>query len=274
MKKLGIALGGGGAKGVAHIMMLEALDELGLRPYCISGTSIGAIVGALYASGASMKEVREHLTDVSFSEDNNFLDDIFTKDLSHWWDLLDLNFGGKGILDARDFLSRLDAELKVSTFEELQIPLKIVAADFWRREQIVFESGTLLPAIHASMALPGIFQPVQIDERVLIDGGVVNPVPFDVLPDDCDVVVAVDVIGQREAAENDPLPSFSDAIFNTVQILEKSIINEKLKHRSPSIYIEPDIINIQVLEFYRANEVFRQAETAKVQLIYELEKLL
>ena len=274
MKKLGIALGGGGAKGVAHVLMLEALEELGWQPYCISGTSIGAIVGALYASGLSAKSLREDLASASFSVDGTIVEDIFTKDLSRWWDMLDLDIGGKGLLDVKDFLARLDSKLKVSSFEELAIPLKIVAADFWKREQIVFESGSLLPAVHASMALPGVFQPVQIDGRVLIDGGVVNPVPFDVLPADCEVVVAVDVIGHREPIDGNPLPSFNEAVFNTVQIFEKSIVREKLKQRAPGIYIEPEITDIKVLEFFKAGEVFRQAEPAKERLKLELEKLM
>jgi NTE family protein len=274
MKKLGIALGGGGAKGVAHVLMLEALEELSWQPYCIAGTSIGAIVGALYASGNSAKEMRDDLAGASFSVDGSIVDDIFTKDLSRWWDILDLNFHGKGLLDVKDFLARLASKLKVPTFEELAVQLRIVAADFWQREPIVFESGPLLPAVHASMALPGVFQPVQIDGRVLIDGGVVNPVPFDVLPEACDVVVAVDVIGQREPVDENPLPSFGDAIFNTVQIFEKSIVREKLQQSGPTIYIEPEITDIKVLEFFKAADVFRQAEPAKQKLKSELEKLL
>lgn len=274
MKKLGIALGGGGAKGVAHVLMLEALEELGWQPHCIAGTSIGAIVGALYASGYEAKALREDLTAASFSEEGNFIEDVFTQDLSRWWNILELDFSGKGLLDAKDFLARLQSKLNVSTFDELKIPLRIVAADFWKREQIVFESGPLLPAVHASMALPGVFQPVQIDGRVLIDGGVVNPVPFDVLPEDCDVVVAVDVIGQREPHDGDPLPSFGDAIFNTVQIFEKSIVREKCRQCAPTIYIEPEITDIKVLDFFKAADVFRQAEPAKEGLKIELEKLL
>ena len=274
MKKLGIALGGGGAKGVAHVLMMEALEELDWQPYCITGTSIGAIVGALCASGKSAKALRDDLSAASFTVNGSLVDDVFTKDLSRWWDVLDLDFSGKGLLDTKDFLARLESILKVSSFEELVIPLRIVAADFWKREQIVFESGPLLPAVHASMALPGVFQPVQVNGRVLIDGGVVNPVPFDVLPEDCDIVVAVDVIGQREQNPEDPLPSFGDAIFNTVQIFEKSIVREKLKQRAPTIYIEPEITDIKVLEFYKASDVFLQAEPAKNQLKAELEKLL
>ena len=274
MKKLGIALGGGGAKGVAHVMMMEALEELDWQPYCIAGTSIGAIVGALCASGMSAKAMRDDLSAASFTVNGSLVDDVFTKDLSRWWDMLDLDFSGKGLLDTKDFLARLQSRLQVSSFEELVIPLRIVAADFWKREQIVFESGPLLPAVHASMALPGVFQPVQVNGRVLIDGGVVNPVPFDVLPEECDVVVAIDVIGQREQSQEDPLPSFGDAIFNTVQIFEKSIVREKLKQRAPTIYIEPEITDVKVLEFFKASDVFHQAEPAKTQLKTELGKLL
>ena len=274
MKKLGIALGGGGAKGVAHVLMLEALEELGWQPYCISGTSIGAIVGALYASGNSARVLRDDLTAASLSEDGGLIDDIFTRDLSRWWHMLEFNFDGKALLDVKDFLARLQSKLKVATFEELAIPLRVVAADFWRREPVVFESGPLLPAVHASMALPGVFPPVQIDDRVLIDGGVVNPVPFDLLPEECDVVVAVDVIGQREPHGEDILPSFGNMIFNTVQIFEKSIVREKLRQRAPTIYIEPEITDIKVLEFYKADQIFRQAEPAKERLKAELEKLL
>jgi len=274
MKKLGIALGGGGAKGVAHVIMLEALDELGLPPSCISGTSIGAIVGALYASGISARELREDLTAASFTADGSVIDDIFNKNLRRWWDLLDLNFSGEGLLDIKQFLAHLHERIGVNNFEELKTPLRIVAADFWKREQVIFDKGALVPAVHASMALPGIFQPAQIDGRVLIDGGAVNPVPFDVLPADCDVVVAIDVLGQRTPEEEDPLPSFSDALFNTVQIMEKSIVREKLKHCAPTIYVEPEITGIKVLEFYNAAEVFRQAQPAKDRLKAELEKLL
>ena len=274
MKKLGIALGGGGAKGVAHVIMLEALDELDLPPSCISGTSIGAIVGALYASGIRAAELREDLTAASFTADGSIIDDIFNKNLRRWWDLLDLSFSGVGLLDIQEFLAHLQERIGVNTFEGLQIPLRIVAADFWEREQVVFDKGNLIPAVHASMALPGIFQPAQIDGRVLIDGGAVNPVPFDVLPADCDVVVAIDVLGQRTPRDEDPLPSFSDALFNTVQIMEKAIVNEKLKHRTPTIYVEPEVTGIKILEFYNAAEVFRQAQPAKDRLKAELEKLM
>ncbi len=108
-------------------------------------------------------------------------------------------------------------------------------------------------------------------ENVLIDGGAVNPVPFDLLPGDCDLTIAVDVIGRRDAGP-DRMPSLQEAIFNTFQIMERSIVREKLRNSSPDIYVEIEISNIRALEFYKADQVFKQAQTAKDQLKRELER--
>jgi len=163
--------------------------------------------------------------------------------------------------------------IRVTDFEDLQIPLKVVAADFWERKQVVFDSGDLLGAVQASMALPAIFNPVVMDQTVLVDGGTVNPVPFDLLRDECDVVIGVNVMGKREEGE-DLIPSYSEAIFNTFQIYQRAILDEKLKHNPPDILIEPDIIDIKVLDFFKADDVFKQAEPAKEQLKSELIRIL
>ena len=149
----------------------------------------------------------------------------------------------------------------------------VVAADFWNREQIVFETGDLRTAVHASMAIPGIFNPVVIDQQVLVDGGVVNPVPYDLVLNDCDITIAIDVMGNRTESA-DLIPSFSESIFNTFQIMQKSILRQKVAAHPPDIYIAPDIVDIQMLEFYKAEEVFKQAQSAGDQLKTELEKLL
>jgi NTE family protein len=121
------------------------------------------------------------------------------------------------------------------------------------------------------MFLPGVFTPVTMGGSVLIDGGAVNPVPFDLLPEACDLTIAIDVIGRRIAGP-DRIPSMQEAIFNTFQIMEQSIIREKMRNTSPNIYIEIEISDIRVLEFYKANEVFKQAQKAKDQLMKELER--
>jgi NTE family protein len=151
--------------------------------------------------------------------------------------------------------------------------LKVVAADFWKREQVVFETGSLRTAVHPSMAIPGIFNPVVIDQHVLVDGGVVNPVPYDLVLNDCDITIAIDVMGNRTESK-DLIPSFSESIFNSFQIMQKSIPRQKIAAHPPDICIAPDIVDIQMFEFYKAEEVFKQAQSAKDPLKTEIEKLL
>lgn len=273
MKKLGIALGGGGAKGLAHILMFEALDELGVKPDLITGTSIGAVMGVLYASGLSAAEIRERIDEISWSEEDSFTEVFRQKNVFRWFDFIGLEFGGGGLLKVDNFLSSLAEWVEVSSFEALDIPLKVVASDFWNRTEVVFDKGDLIPAIQASMALPGIFTPVVMGEQVLVDGGAVNPVPFDLLFDTCEVTIAIDVMGHRTESA-DLVPSFSDAIFNTFQIMQESILKQKLSIQAPTVYIEPDIRDIRVLEFYKAETIFRQAEPAKAQLKREFEAIL
>lgn len=273
MKKLGIALGGGGAKGLAHIPFLEALDELGVKPALIAGTSIGAVIGALYASGTPAREIRERIQGLTWSPKEGIADALLKKRVHKWLGMIDMSFGSGGLLKADKFLETLDEILTAEKFEDLSIPLKIVAADFWKREQAVFDTGELIPAIHASMALPGIFRPCVIGSRVFVDGGAVNPVPFDLLFDACDVTVAVDVSGRRTESA-DLVPSSAEAVFNTFQIMQHSIVQQKLAIRPPDLYLLPDIRDIRVLDFHKADEVFQQAEAEKERMKRDIERLM
>ena len=269
MQKVGMALGGGGAKGLAHISMLEVLDELGIRPHMISGTSIGAIMGALYASGLSAREMREGIDELTASP-SSIKEFIDARQLPAWIEFIGVDLGRGSLLKVDRFLTELEKVIGVSTFEELPIALKVVASDFWARKEVVFESGPIIPAVAASFALPGIFRPVVLDGRVLVDGGSVNPLPYDLLLDECDIVVAIDVTGTRTPKE-DLLPSYSETMFNTFQIAEKTILNEKMKARPPSIYIEPEIEDVRVLEFHKADQIHEQTRPARDRLRRELQ---
>ena len=272
--KIGVALGGGGAKGLAHIPILEAFDELGLRPAAISGTSMGAIIGALYASGQSAAEIRESLGEMLFSVDEGGRPklDLF-KSFQALRQLVDFDFSSGGVMSGDYFLSALSEELGVATFEELEIPLFVVATDFWAREQVIFDSGALPIAVRASMSLPAIFTPVVHEGRVLMDGGSVNPVPYDLLFDHCDRVLAVDVSGSREEKGEDELPSASESVFNTFQIMSRSILEQKLRIREPDLLVRPPIVDVKVLEFSKANEVYQQTEGCRRQVSAWLRKL-
>ncbi len=271
MTDIGLALGGGGAKGLAHICMLEVIDELGLQPSRIVGTSIGAVVGVLYASGMSARALREEVQRVSHSKRNNLAE--AARNLVNWLQLVEVNWKGGGLLKADAFLDDLMEHVKVSNFEDLRIPLKVVAADFWHRDEVVLESGDIRTAVHASMALPGIIEPAVVDGRVLIDGGVINPVPYDLVMDECDVTVAIDVMGSRTESV-DLVPSLPEAIFNSFQIMQKSILRQKIAAHPPDIYICPEIVDVLMLEFYKAAKIFAQTGTAADQLRRELERHL
>ncbi|MCK5529352.1 MAG: patatin-like phospholipase family protein [Kiritimatiellae bacterium] len=270
--KIGLALGGGGAKGLAHIPMFTVLDELKVTPHRVTGTSIGAIMGALYCSGLSGNEIKDIVKKMILPKKTS-LKKIFDKDALKWIDFIDLDFKGKGILKGDNFINFLHEHLGVSTFEELKIPLSVVAADFWTGEQVILNSGELLPAIKASMGLPGVFSPITIDDRILIDGGGVNPVPHDLITD-CDKIIAIDVMGVPDFDPKHKIPNLVDSVLGMFDLMQTSIIREKLIHTPPDIYIKPDIHGIDILDFYKAEKVIKQALPASDELKLQLEKML
>ena len=263
--RIGLALGAGGARGLAHIPMLELFDELELRPHRIAGSSIGAVMGVLYAGGMSGREIRELVDRLTISDDESWLASLFEADTARWWNFLNLRLGGGGLLDTDAFVDFIEKTIGVTGFDQLAIPLKLVATDLWKREQVVFETGALRPAIQASIAIPGLFTPVEHQGRVLVDGGLVNPVPYDLLFDDCDTVIAIDVSGVNGKQSEDG-PGYFETLFSTMQVMQTSILNAKMKQRPPDVYIRPEIRDIRVLEFNRVNEIYAQSETARKKL--------
>ena len=263
--KIGLALGGGGAKGLAHIQMLQVLDELKLRPHPIAGTSIGAVMGALYASGMSGQEIEQLVDRLTVSKDESWWSALFEEDVGRWWDIIEIQLGRGGLVDTLGLASFLREFIPVTQFEDLLIPLKVVAADFWSRKQVIFDSNNLFPAIQASIAIPGVFSPVHYKGQVLVDGGLVNPLPYDLLFNDCEVVIAIDVLGNRTPV-SDEEPSYFENTFNTFQIMQASIVREKMKCQPPHIYIRPDLNNIRVLDFHRFEKIYEQAKPAQKKL--------
>lgn len=272
MKKIGLALGGGGAKGLAHIPMLEVFDDLGIRPYRMTGTSIGAIMGALYASGVTGKQIRELVRGMVVTKGDSLRDILKKKDALKWLTFLDVDFKGKGLFRGDRILGFLYEAMGVRDFKDLEVPLSVVASDFWNSEQVVLDAGELLPAVKASMGLPGVFTPVTLNDRILIDGGGVNPVPHDLL-NDCDYIVAVDVMGQM-AGDTHKAPNLVRAVLGTFDIMQNTIIAEKRKQNPPDLYLKPDIVGVDILEFYKAEEIYQQAESERQRLRAELERLL
>jgi len=271
--RIGLALGGGGAKGLAHILMLETLDEMGIRPHVIAGTSIGAIIGALYAAGLSGKEIRAQIEQFFVNQDEAERKLFALPKSLRWLDFIDPAFAGGGLLNSSDFIDWLGEVLPVTNFRGLEIPLKVITAELLTGREVILKSGALLPALQASMAMPGVFPPVEVNGQSLVDGGVANPLPYDRVQEDCDIVIAIDVSGNRSLPDGETLSSIS-VLTQSFTAMSRNILLEKLKWQQPAVYIKPDIRNVKVLEFYKAREVFEQARPAQRQLVKDLKKAI
>ncbi len=271
--RIGIALGAGGASGLVHILMLEVLDEFGIRPHRMAGSSIGAVVGALYASGLNAGEIRKLVERFLVRNDARRFDRWFKVGPLRLVDFVKIDPRKGGLLSSAGFLSLVSDTIKFRNIEDLPIPIAIIAADLWKREPVVLKSGSLIDAIGASMALPGVFKPVSIDGRVLVDGGTVNPVPYDIVAPECDIVIAVDVIGRR-SRPNKKSQNYFETIFQSAKVMQAAIMSEKRKVSEPTIYMAPPVNDVRSLQFHRAEHILEQAEQSKEVLRGKLQDAL
>jgi len=295
MKKIGLTLGGGGARGICHIEFLKVLDEMNLKPSIISGTSIGAIIGAFYASGLSGKEINDILDTIDISKKSTNkgiplsrkeghkleklveekITDIkeYYKKFDHIHKMINISFfKNTSFLSGKGIEKFFEENLPVKTFEELKIPLKIVATDYWKQKQVIFNTGDLIPAIRASMSIPAVFEPVIIDDMVLIDGGITNNLPYDIIQDECDITIAIDVSGNLSIPKKVKAPNLFDNIMNSFEILQDSVIKYQMKIKTPDIYIKPELKDVGILDFHKAYEILGSVKYDVVQLRKELEE--
>jgi NTE family protein len=270
--RVGLALGGGGARGFAHIAVLEAFDELGLRPAVIAGASIGAVMGAGYAAGMTGAEMAAYATAV-FRNRSDVLARFWQLRPRRMRDLFADSALTIGQFDAVRVLEKFLPEAMPYDFRDLDIPLRLVATDFYGWHEVVLERGPLIPAIAASAALPMLFRPVEIDGRLMIDGGVSNPVPFDHAAEGCDIVVAVDVSGGPTRSRRRS-PSATETLFGSMQLFMRSLVDEKLKRVRPDILLRPPQNAFRVLDFMKASLVLKSAEPMKEEVKRGLDALL
>ncbi len=259
-----VALGGGGARGLGHILALEALDEMGIAPVAISGTSIGAIIGAAYAARMAARDIRIFAQGVLRNR-TEVMGKLLRARVGRFADLVLRGRGNPVLLDGEICLDLFWPEAVPDFFHELATPLYVVATDFHNRREIVVSDGALGPAVAGSMAIPGLIRPVEFGGHVLIDGGAVNPLPYDVLFDHADIVIAVDVtFGGRLRERRIPAPF--ESMFGAAQIMQGAITAQKLKMRPPDILVRPPVEQFAVLDFLRVGQILRAAEGAKDEL--------
>lgn len=266
-----LVLGSGGAAGLSHIAMLRVFEEQGIRPRVVAGSSIGAIIGTLHAAGMDADEMKTLFREFGESALNPFAGWFGEGGAPSLRELIEIDLGNGSLLDSNRFVDFVGERLDARTFDDLDVPLSIVATDFWSGEPRVFDTGELLPAMRASMAVPGVFAPVRQGEDLLIDGGASNPLPVDVVGDH-DIVVAIDVTGSRKRNAGEP-PDISDLLFSSFEIMQQSIIRARLREYPADIYIKPGLDDIRMLHFDRVEEILERSQSAAKELSEELSEL-
>jgi NTE family protein len=258
--RIGVALGGGSARGLTHIPYIEAMDELGLTPSVIAGTSIGALIGAGWANGMKGAEIREHAFEV--------LGTLRVIAARLWA----RHVRGLGGLLQNGLPTQLDANAVVDAFlpdgfppqfSDLRVPLYVVATDFQSWHPAVFSSGLVRPAIAGSIAIPSLFKPVYFDNHLLVDGGVVNPLPLDQADIGTDFLIGIDVNGDPSHGLTKVNHNAVDLWFGSAQIMMHSLTAHMMAAYPPDVYVRPHVANFGALEFWRVREIIDHADREK-----------
>lgn len=272
--KIGLALGGGGARGLAHLPLLRLLDEREIKPAKIVGTSMGAIIGALYASGLSAIEIEERLREHMVLKEDH-LRDVFKKsrNLVRWAKILTPTSGSGGLIKADGLFDYLFNEIHDLTFDDLKIPFQAIACDYHTGTEVVLKSGALLPAVQASMAVPGVFSPVEINEWLLVDGGLVNNLGYELAGEDMDFCIAFDVTSLPEQG-NSPLPSALEIAVGSLDIMQMAALEKRLEFKKPDILIRPNTTGIDFFDLHRMEQALEAGEAARNELAKALDEKL
>ena len=165
-----------------------------------------------------------------------------------------------GLVNTDSLVDSLLAPLDGCTFADLATPLVVVATDFWSGEGVVIEKGPLLPAIKASMAIPGLVHPCEVAGRILVDGGLTNVLPYGPLLDRCDLTIAIDVSGDRHPDDGGHMPNSMDASIGAIEILQSALLREQLRQSAPDLLVSPALRSIGLLDFAKAHEIRVQSE--------------
>ncbi|MCX7567387.1 patatin-like phospholipase family protein [Sulfitobacter sp. F26169L] len=258
MNSIALALGAGGARGIAHIHVFKAFDDLGLKPAAIAGTSIGSLMGAAYASGMTGRDIETYVNEIFNDRKKLLTQALKVRPRSIGRFFAD---GGPrlGEFNLETILSVFLPDTVADTFEALHIPLFAVATDYYAQQSHVFSSGALQKALAASAAMPAVFLPVEIAQRFFIDGSSTDPCPLECLQNTADAVLAVDVSG-GPVGTPDIRPNKIDVMYASSQIMQQSIVRAKADRYPETILLRPPVSNYRSLDFLKVSEIL--AETA------------
>ncbi len=286
--RVGLALGSGSARGWAHIGVIRALEEAGVRPDIVCGTSIGALVGAAYATG----------------ELERLENWVLGLDIGDVVGLADVSLSS-GLLKGDRLMQFFRSNFADSPIEQLQIPFGAVATSLQTGAEVWLRSGSTLEAVRASIALPGIFTPVRWEGSLLVDGGLANPVPVSLARAmGADVVIAVDlgsdILGRRfrtaaapdastsrpqwmlklrenlaalapeKSSDEPPMPSMLDVLSTSMDIVQVRIARSRLAGEPPEVLVSPRLASLRLFDFHRAKEAIEEGRRAVERVAHNL----
>jgi len=265
--RLGLALGGGGIRGLAHIGVLKSLDRAGIPVACVAGTSAGGLVGAAYAAGITPTEIEEGISEIAS------LTGLLS--LGEWWPGKRSLFSGKGVYT---YFANSLGDTKL--VEEMRIPFAAVAVDLASGEEVVLTQGNVTQVLGATMAMPGIFDPVRMNGHVLVDGGLRNNVPIDVARTlGADVVLAVNVSTNVAAVAETKLAkrwTIASDLNRALGIMMRSMSEYRIELMAPDILITPELPGgvSAVAGLERFKEIVDAGEAAAETVIPQIKTLL
>lgn len=260
--RIGIAFGGGAALGLAQIGIIQVLEESNIPIDIISGTSIGSVIGGLWAAGITGKQMEEICAE---------FDSAFKM-----IKLLDITIPKQGLLSGKNVLQFLENYLQDITFNELKIPFRAVACDILTRNEIIIKTGKVSEGIRASAAIPGVFAPIQTEDKILVDGGVVDPLPVSVLSSEgVKKIIAINSMPSSNMLMKSNLsqnPNFFDIMINSLYSLQYRIA--KYATNDADIYMNPILPKSSWYEFYRAKEFIELGRETMQNYLPEVKNLI
>ncbi|MBP2640160.1 MAG: Patatin-like phospholipase [Firmicutes bacterium] len=249
--KIGLALGSGGLRGMAHVGVLRVFEQEQIPIDYIAGCSIGSLIGALFCSGLDADAIWK-----------------LAKELKRWhW--IDLNLPKMGIFSGDRVLETLGTLIKHKDFADLTIPLAIIATDLRKGQEVIFTQGPVASAVRASVSVPGIFVPFEYDGRSFIDGAVMNPTPVDIVRKmGADIIIGVDLT----TPGNFKISSIFDVIIQTIDIMERQLL--KYQANDCHLLILPKTGHISPSSFDAIDECVALGEQAAKKIMPGLKQLL
>lgn len=251
--RVGLALGGGFARGIAHIGVLQALVERGIPIHLVAGTSAGSLVGALFAAGIDPWHL-ERLTEAM-----------------NWRGLVRLKLRREGLLDASGLERFILGHVGDLSFSDLKLPFTATATDLLSGEEVLLQSGRVAPAVRASCAFPGIFLPVRMEQRLLVDGGLVHPVPAAVARRmGADLVLAVELSQTR--GEQRPPRNLLHILLYSLSLVQRPQVAKALEEAD--VVIRPDVQRFSAIELERVGDLVRAGREATYLVLPEIRSAL